>query len=300
MKSNLFSSKLKKTAGSRLENVDTVMLENECNKKEIVGKKTIKSSEEEGMDDRHFVHVLESFMKKDNYPVIVKIHHKRTPFINNELRAYEHLRDFQNCVKKICDFSCLDDKERWKSPIKRPVEFCNNKTDELHFIVLEYIENGNIENRIKKMKTFSELASLILQIELMILELGCNYHMLHGDLHSGNILISDIENRRIHYTIDKREYRISSYGIIPLFIDFGRSKISKEAIPIEFVLEDVYMTIQIILRYIPDDNIIQKIHDFIHTQSVTNTDNPHKLILDTKTFFTSFSYACGSRKHSIR
>ena len=47
------------------------------------------------------------------------------------------------------------------------------------------------------------------------------------------------------------------------------------------------MTIQIILRYIPDDNIIQKIHDFIHTQSVTNTDNPHKLILDTKTFFTS-------------
>ena len=316
MKSNLFSSKLKNTAGSRLENVDTVMLENECNKKEIVGKKTIKSSEEEGMDDRHFVvkraepqsgserfldsfprigyadsetnvHVLESFMKKDNYPVIVKIHHKRSPFINNELRAYEHLRDFQNCVKKICDFSCLDDKERWKSPIKRPVEFCNNKTDELHFIVLEYIENGNIENRIKKMKTFSELASLILQIELMILELGCNYHMLHGDLHSGNILISDIENRRIHYTIDKREYRISSYGIIPLFIDFGRSKISKEAIPIEFVLEDVYMTIQIILRYIPDDNIIQKIHDFIHTQSVTNTDNPHKLILDTKTFFTS-------------
>jgi len=77
MKSNLFSSKLKKTAGSRLENVDTVMLENECNKKEIIGKKTIKSSDEEGMDDRHFVHVLESFMKKDNYPVIVKIHHKR-------------------------------------------------------------------------------------------------------------------------------------------------------------------------------------------------------------------------------
>jgi len=316
MKKNLFSNKLKKTAGSRLENVDTVMLENECNKKEIIGKKTIKSSDEEGMDDRHFVHVLESFMKKGNYPVIVKIHHKRSPFINNELRAYEHLRDFQNCVKKICDFSCLDDKERWKSPIKKPVEFCNNKTDELHFIVLEYIENGNIENRIKKMKIFSEgfaepqasganqnldslsripvgnpttneLASLILQIELMILELGCNYHMLHGDLHSGNILISDIENRRIHYTIDKREYRISSYGIIPLFIDFGRSKISKEAIPIEFVLEDVYMTIQIILRYIPDDNIIQKIHDFIHTQSVTNTYNPHKLILDTKTFFTS-------------
>ena len=124
------------------------------NKKEIIGKKTIKSSEEEGMDDRHFVHVLESFMKKDNYPVIVKIHHERSPFINNELRAYEHLLDFQNCVKKICDFSCLDDKERWKSPIKKPVEFCNNKTDELYFIVLEFIKNGNIENRIKKMKTF--------------------------------------------------------------------------------------------------------------------------------------------------
>ena len=154
------SEKLKKNKKSRSPDVDTVKIS--CENNNIVGNETIKSSEETSMNDEDFVHVIKSILTEYNKPVVVKIHSSSTIQVKKELLALNKLKDFQNSVKLICDFSCMDDKTRWKKPVLKPVKFCNNKTDSLHFIVLEYIENIQFESFFNRKPSSEELYSIFL------------------------------------------------------------------------------------------------------------------------------------------
>jgi len=106
-------------------------IENSCKNNEITGIQSIKSSEETGDEPNEFVHVIKSVLDKYNTPIIVKIHDSVSYFVNKELIALHKLSEFEHSVKKICDFSCIDDKTRWKYMINAPIKFCNNKKDKL-------------------------------------------------------------------------------------------------------------------------------------------------------------------------
>lgn len=292
MNKNIISQYLRKKNKSRFNDVDTILfvggnstIEESCKNNEIVGTKSIKSSEETGDETNEFVHVILSVLKENELPIIVKIHDSNSFFVEKELFALNKLVNFENSVKKICDFSCVDDKKRWKNMINSPVTFCNNKKNKLHFIVLEYIENGDIDVFFSKSHSNTILCSLFLQIELAIIKLALDYRISHGDLNSGNILISSTAKSRIHYRILDKEYRITSYGILPKFIDYGRCTKYVGKIYPSYILDDIYTILYILAIRIKDEELKSKFQEFIRDQSNTNTTDFHKIIVETKQFF---------------
>lgn len=277
------AEKLVKNKKSRSPEVDTVKISCENNK--IIGNETMKSSEETSMNDEDFVHVIKSILTEYNKPIVVKIHSSSTIQVKKELLALNKLEDFQNSVKLICDFSCMDDKTRWEKPVLKPVKFCNNKTDSLHFIVLEYIENIQYESFFNRKLSREELCSIFIQIELAIITLALDYRISHSNLNSGNILFSQTDKNIVKYHILGEEYSIKSFGIIPKFIDYGRchNYIGRGKINTEYIIDDVFFAFGMLRMYINDETIKDKILKWYSNYKYTK-DLP-KLIYDTKMFF---------------
>ena len=285
--------------------VDTLLMEQnktQCQQKEIIGIQTIKASDEVGLEDQEFVHVIRSVIQQTNLPVIVKIHHASNLFVQRELQALSHLQTFENSVHKICDFTCMDDKGRWEHPVSTEVSFCNHKKDLLHFIVLEYIENGDLALFFESNPSLPMIASVVLQVQLAIFTLGFTYKILHGDLNSGNMLLSTTDKTRIHYRLLDKEYRIPSFGKIPVFIDYGRCRFHPTVaeVPREYVMDDVYIALSVLSVYFVSSALKTRFREFILLQSQTNQCDPHRLIKDTKEFFSLWSKRveplCGSKR----
>lgn len=283
---------LKKTKHARLLGTDTIIiqggnseLEDSCNKNEIIGIESMKSSDEAD----EFVHVIRSVLHQHGLSVVVKIHDTHSYFVEKELFALNRLADFENSVKKICDFSCLDDKSRWKNMIHSPVKFCNNKHDKLHFIVLEYNENGDVESFLTKNPSRPTICSLFLQIELVIMKLALDYGISHGDLNSGNMMISTTEKSRIHYRVLDKEYRITSYGILPKLIDYGRCTKYVGKIYPNYILDDIYTCLSVLVMYIKDEELKTGLKEFIYHESRTNTTDLARILLETKRLFEGFA-----------
>lgn len=85
---------LKKTKHARLLGTDTIIiqggnseLEDSCNKNEIIGIESMKSSDE-------FVHVIRSVLHQHGLSVVVKIHDSHSYFVEKELFALNRLADF--------------------------------------------------------------------------------------------------------------------------------------------------------------------------------------------------------------
>ena len=286
---NILATYLLKKNKSRMVNVDTVLMKGgftemveSCKNNEITGFQSIKSSEETGDEPNEFVHVIKAVLDKYKKPIIVKIHDSVSYFVEKEITALNKLSEFENSVKKICDFSCLDDKARWKNMINNPIKFCNNKKNKLHFIALEYIENGDIELFFSNNPSKETICSLFLQIELVIIKLALDYKISHGDLNSGNILISSTEKSRIHYRISGQEYRITSYGIIPKFIDYGRSTNYVGKIYSSYILDDIYTCLSILVIYIKDEELKIKLQQFIVNESKINANDLNRILVETK------------------
>jgi serine/threonine protein kinase len=262
-------------------------IEHSCKNNEITGIQSIKSSDETGDEPNEFVHVIKSVLDNYKKPIIVKIHDSVSYFVDKEITALQKLSEFEHSVKKICDFSCIDDKARWKYMINSPVKFCNHKKDKLHFIVLEYIENGDIDLFFSKNPSKEMICSLFLQLELAIMTLALDYQLSHGDLHSGNILISSTEKSRIHYRVLGKEYRITSYGILPKLIDYGRSTNYMGKIHPSYILDDIYICLSILVNYIRDEELKTKFQQFILDESYTNTSDLHRILVQTKKILLS-------------
>jgi serine/threonine protein kinase len=268
--------RLSKKSRSRLLNIETYKIS--CANNEIIGKKTLKSADES--DD--FVHVIQSVLQKYNVSVILKIHEADDKYLlNKELVALKKLINFENSVKYICDFSCMDNKDRWFKQINKPTKFCNQKEDKLHFIVMEYIENGDLHaDFFDKNPSKSELQSVFLQIALAIAILGFEYKMYHGDLHCGNILLDNTDDEYITYKVSGKEYNIKSNGYLPKLVDYGRSGFYIGRIHAKYVLEDIYLIFNSMSNWTKDPEYKKYIKDFlqikikdIHTSINTFKDN---------------------------
>lgn len=329
----LISRYLPKKNKARMNQMDTILLrvEQSCLGNQIVGKKSIKSSEfpmetgqslhssrryptfpwETGDETNEFVHVILSELTKYKLPIIVKIHDSDSYFVENELFALNQLVGFENSVTKLCDFSCLDDKSRWKHMVNAPVTFCdastplvpthaspskpiglrpsgresNHKQDKLHFIALEYIEHGELDTFFSKQHPNAVLCSLFLQMELAIMTLALDYRISHGDLNTGNILISATHKSRIHYRILGKEYRITSHGILPKLIDYGRCTKYVGNIHPSYVLDDIYTCLSVCAVHFKDTELKRRFQQFILNQSNSNHTDLHQILVQTKQFF---------------
>ena len=257
-----------------------------CQKNKIVGKKSIKASEETGMDKDEFVHVIESTILAEDkkLPVIVKIHESKSIYIKKEINAYNRVKEFENSVQMICNFECNDDKDRWEHMINEPIKFCNNKKDSLHFLVLEYIESGDLYDFIISNPSLDILCSFILQTILSICTLSYKYKISHGDLNTGNILVGKTDKSKIIYNILDVNYSVPTFGITPKIVDYGRSMIYRNTINELEILDPIIVLLSSISSYIKHQEIKQNLKTYTENYS-GDKETIHKVIMDVRYIF---------------
>jgi serine/threonine protein kinase len=236
---------LKKTAGARLHNVQTYSTH--CNSSGLSAQLSLKTGDEAD----EFVHVMKGKMNEVKDPIVIKAHEHGSLFVKRELQALKILSEWPQAVQYICDFSCIDDTERWMKPIKNNAHLCQpSGKSHIHFIVLEYIDNGDLATHLSKIKDFKELKALFIHIALTIAYLGYQYRIYHGDLNSGNILIDQTDKKYTEYTINDTMYRARTYGRLPKLIDFGRGGKYEGKIHFSFIKDDILTMFSVMTSYI--------------------------------------------------
>ena len=199
------------------------------------------------------------------------------------------LSDYRNIVQFVCTFNCKGQKEMFMKKIKQPIqEVCSDDGDvDLTFIVMEYIVNGDIE-KILNLRNTEKLRSLVLQTALIIIELGTLYHVFHGDLNSGNILVKSTNKKEMKYIVYGKEYIVQTIGIRPVFIDFGRGGFydprSKNK---RNIIEDILTVLLVFSSYVIIPELKDRMRDVASRYAKsTKVDN---LLLDIYNIF-EFKY----------
>ncbi len=224
VKRELSLYKLPKTIGGRNKHVET--LSSVCQDKKNIqptgwlkAKRTLKTPESIDI----FGHVVQAIMNDEK--VVVKVYEESSNMLKFDIKVLKHLTQHKanNIIRYICDFSCDDVKIRWNKQIKQQTPLCIGGNDKLHFIVMEYIEHGNLYDFFSNnVPTNDELTSILKQIAFCIIDLYTNFGIAHDDIHGGNILIDKDEPKNITYVLNKRRIIMNTHGIEPIFIDFGR------------------------------------------------------------------------------
>ena len=239
--------KLPKTRRSRIFSMETYKIN--CGKNKLYGYKSFKAAEEASMYKDDFVHVVLSKLQDYDKPVVVKVYDANKLDLLLERKILEKIRDYRNTARLICEFSCDDDKNNYITKITKQIKFCERGTNKLYFFVYEYIAHGDISDYLQKTRDIKIIKTLILQVVCVIIELATIYKVCHGDLNSGNILINTTDEKTLEYRIGDEIVVIESNGIIPIIIDFGRSKFYAEPINNQDVWYDIIMFISLISGY---------------------------------------------------
>jgi len=283
---------LKKQKGGRLSNVATYKAYCHANKNVrpdgwLTVNKTLKLPESSDI----FGHVALANMQGKT--VIIKVFRERDIMLRKEksmLRFFTQKKT-HNIVKYICDVSCKDSHVKWESNINLPTSISTDGSDDLHFLIMEYIHKGDLEEYLNGNRvSLSILKSILKQICFGLLHIYFNYRIVHGDLHRGNILISKQHaSETLTYAFGKTNITVDTLGVQPVFIDFGRShRVEKNTssnsnsntsvdiygYDINFGVEDVLHVFDIISNIIIDEekrHYVAKVYDDLSSMKFDNT-----------------------------
>lgn len=260
----LVFEKLPKCFRSRIYDMTTYKVN--CGKNLLLGYKSIKSAEETSMHPDDFVHVIKSKLENYNDPVVVKIYDSENISLLREIKILERINGYRNTAILICHFSCKDNKKNYFSKIikpMKPIHFCANGSQSLHYFVFEYIANGDISGYFTKNTNIDVVKSFALQLTAVIIELASVYKISHGDINSGNIIIDTTEEKTIDYCIEKDTVTIETHGIIPKMIDYGKGLDYDDKVPIMFVCDDIGSVLSVLNRYVHCEQTDKKILEFL-------------------------------------
>lgn len=143
-------------------------------------------------------------------------------------------------------------------------------------VVLSELYDGSLKS-IKNNLSKEEILSMILQIAYACSELE-TLELVHGDLHTGNILYKNIDkNEILSIYIDHKVYNIKTYGKLWVLWDFGNMSYNGEIIPIiEIKALDTLRTDLHKLFSLINKNYIR---DLAYDKNITNTkDLIHYLV----------------------
>jgi serine/threonine protein kinase len=231
-----------------------------CGRNLLLGYESIKASEETSNHQDDFVHVVLSYLKDYEKPVVVKVYDEENFHLPIERSILKAIQGYRNTAELICDFSCNDDKNRYITKIKKQIRFCGNGLDKLHFFVYEYIERGDVSDFLSKTQEVWVIKSFILQLVCVIMELAMLYRIYHGDINSGNILIASIDEGVVEYRIEEGKVEIESYGIMPKMIDYGRSHFYRgEEVSKDEVWFDIVLALGVVYHYIQNVELKRKV-----------------------------------------
>jgi serine/threonine protein kinase len=260
---------LPKTSRSRLNTQDTYKIVCQDPDKYLRAIESFKSANEVGSGLMEFVHVALGKMKKFKKQCVIKVHFTDSLFTNKEIDINTILLQCPYVVKYICSYTCLDDKTRWMDKLLKPQKTCSKDgNDKLTFIIMEYIENGDVPAFIKKASK-REILSLFLTVAIAIIDIS-KYNVSHGDLNSGNILLKFTKPIIKTVKIGHKDYTFNTHGIHPLFIDFGRGYVHQSKISQGFIIDDILTMFSVFINYIPHDDIKEDLNNMIISISKHN------------------------------
>ena len=252
--------KLNKCPRSRIVGMESYKIN--CGKNLLIGYHSIKASEETSTHKDNFVSIILSKLHDYDKPVVIKVYDENNFHLNIEKNVLEKVNGFRNTATLICDFACDDDKNKYIRKIKKQIRFCSKDgQNKLHFFIYEFIAHGDVSDYLGKPRTNDEIKSLILQIVCVIIQLAFIYRIYHGDINTGNILIDQIDDETVDYSIEDETFTIQSHGIIPKIIDYGRSNFYREPISNNEVWFDVILALGVIYPYIQNIDLRQIVLD---------------------------------------
>jgi serine/threonine protein kinase len=194
-------------------------------------------------------HVAMAVIKE--YPdlnFVVKIQTAGHKLTNNEVSLLRELQPAQYVVRYICDFICNDQELKWKKKVKRPTDICGSGENQIHVILMEFVPNGSLYDYIQDHDISQEkFVSIIRQLYIDIIDMSVNYHVFHGDINGGNILLSSTSEQYISYEICGRHIQVSTMGVLPVFTDFENGiKFARESEPnCEDIIDDIVQMLEL-------------------------------------------------------
>ncbi len=276
---------LKKRGGARMKDVSSYVVH--CNADQVRAQTSLKYGDEVDEDD--FVHVsLAKLAKK--HPVVVKVHMSHSEFAKREVKFLKLLRGNRNVVQYICDFECKDSLERWKMPLNQSSSLClATGKDMLHFIVIEYIENGDLASWMRNTIDEKTITTFFMQTAMILIDFGFKYRFMHGDINSGNILVRKTQKERLKYSFPDGKYiYVSTHGFMPIFLDFGRSyelDHGYKSKAIRFIVLQEILAAYIVMANYMGPDLKSRAMAFIHRETASNRNNLELLLENTRSMF---------------
>ncbi len=155
--------------------------------------------------------------------VVIKI--GDTSDLQHEYSMSSKLQALKGFVKYICYFECNDTFRT--IPSKGRDTLCDGPGSQMKVIVMPYFPLGNIQSYPWNTHTIPQLHSTLKHALLSMVNAFHTLHILHGDFHSGNVLLKKTKQKEISYTIPNLGTfaNIETHGIRPWIMDFENAKV---------------------------------------------------------------------------
>jgi serine/threonine protein kinase len=146
--------------------------------------------------------------------------------IEKEYYKSQELLDLPNFIRYFCLIKCDDNIKNIinnKNTISN-YKMCHYGDNQIGILVMKEYNLGSIENYIWNENNFQLLKNVIKQVIFSIIYAYNNKGFIHGDLHSGNILLKPKRNCEIKY--DNKTLIIEEFEVV--IMDFEKSKLHQK------------------------------------------------------------------------
>ena len=238
------------------------LMNNENNYRKYIVNKIIEQSKitEECLNPVKLLQIYKKYNKNIfNKTIVVKIS-KKYELLNKDYEISKKLEELKciNFAKYLGFFSCKDDINNYNLEKPLPKYFCKNNGTINYFLFMEYYEIGSIVNY--KPEKIEEIISIINQVIGSMTSAFEKLGFIHGDLHTGNILIKKIKKNKITYKYKyKYQYQdriseINTHGIQIVLFDFDRSNFSND---FGMLLNEILTFINLYDSYLLESKILK-------------------------------------------
>jgi hypothetical protein len=139
------------------------------------------------------------------------------------------LKNTTGFIKYICAFECAHDFRRLKG---NEESICKGPGSSMKFVLIPYFPMGSIASYKWTNDNIHILRTSLKHAFLSIMAAFRTHGFIHGDLHTGNILLKKTRKSSITYSIPgMEEFDIPTNGVRTLIMDFENSSIAKNDTP---------------------------------------------------------------------
>ena len=139
--------------------------------------------------------------------------------IEKEYKVSEELLELPNFIRYFCTFSCNDNIKNIinHSNTISNYKICNYGTNSIGILAMKEYDLGSVENYNWNVTNFDVLKNIIKQVIFAILYAYNSKGFIHGDLHSGNILLKLKRNDEIKY--EKKNIILNEFEAVIMDFD---------------------------------------------------------------------------------